>query len=270
MVEEKARYKALQGKTYSLFGESTGTEEYYSAIKKLVDLVLNKYPDEKRLLSLIRKAGSGGSFLRKLSGRDIDHSIVSFTKKTLRDSLFIYTREVKPHLNDLPLSKRFDDTLTTKEEQYHLYMLEIELNNRIYKESFKRSEYKFALLPHCLSDFRPDCRSVPGDIEAICKGCTKDCFINLGSALLKRYNIKPYISVAIDQKKLFKKLKSEHPSIGALGIACVPELARGIRLCISLDIPPVGIPLDANRCARWMKKAQESSFSLEELEELLR
>ncbi len=168
------------------------------------------------------------------------------------------------------MTKRFDDTLTTREEQYHLFMLEIELSNRIYRESFKASEYRFALLPHCLRDFRPDCRSAPGDIEAECRGCTKDCFINLGSVLLKKYHINPYISVEIDQGRLFKKLKAQHPSVGALGVACIPELARGMRLCIGLGIPAVGIPLDANRCARWMKQAHESSFDLKELEELIR
>jgi hypothetical protein len=148
-------------------------------------------------------------------------------------------------------------------------MLEIELVNRMYREQFKSSDYKLALLAHCLRDFRPKCCAVPGDVEAICKSCTKECFINLGSALLKKYGINPYISTEIDQEKLFKKLKAAHPSIGALGIACVPELAQGVRLCIRLGIPAVGIPLDANRCARWMKKAEESSFSLEELESLL-
>jgi len=56
---------------------------------------------------------------------------------------------------------------------------------------------------------------------------------------------------------------------GALGIACVPELAMGMRLCIRLGIAPIGIPLDANRCARWMGKAQETSFNLRQLEDLL-
>jgi len=43
----------------------------------------------------------------------------------------------------------------------------------------------------------------------------------------------------------------------------------GMRLCIEMDIPPVGIPLDANRCARWMEKAHETSFNMEELEKLI-
>jgi hypothetical protein len=43
-----------------------------------------------------------------------------------------------------------------------------------------------------------------------------------------------------------------------------------MRLCIKMNIPPVGIPLDANRCARWMGKAYESSFNLDELDNLLK
>ena len=77
------------------------------------------------------------------------------------------------------------------------------------------------------------------------------------------------ITVQMDQENLFKKLKCEHPSIGALGIACVPELAMGMRLCIRFGIPATGIPLDANRCARWMGEAQETSFNFRQLEDLL-
>jgi hypothetical protein len=38
---------------------------------------------------------------------------------------------------------------------------------------------------------------------------------------------------------------------------------------MKLGIPPLGIPLDANRCARWMNKAHETSFNLGELERLI-
>lgn len=267
MAEQPSRYKPLQGKTYTLFGTSAATEQYYSLIKQLVDRFTRQCPDEERLLSLLQKAADNSLFKRMPRK---DHSLISAIRETARDSLPVYTRGVAQHLRDLPFTKRFDGTLTTKEAQYHLHMLEIELVNRIYREPFKRSAYKFALLPHCLRDFRADCHSVPGDMEAVCKHCTEECFIRLGSLLLRRYDINPYISVEMDQERLFRKLKSEHPSIGALGVACIPELVRGMRLCIRLGIPPVGIPLDANRCARWMKQAYESSFSLEELENLLR
>ncbi len=261
-------YNPSKGKTYTLFCDGAGTEEYYRTIKRLTDLFLLECPDEKRLLILIRQAGNTSLFRKRV--KNADSVLISFIENSLRDSLSVYTSDVKHHLRNLSMTKRFDDTLTTREEQYHLFMLEIELSNRIYRKPFKVSEYRFALLPHCLRDFRPDCRSAPGDIEAECRGCTKDCFINLGSVLLKKYHINPYISVEIDQGRLFKKLKAQHPSVGALGVACIPELARGMRLCIGLGIPAVGIPLDANRCARWMKQAHESSFDLKELEELIR
>ncbi|HDZ61800.1 MAG TPA: DUF116 domain-containing protein, partial [Nitrospirae bacterium] len=135
--------------------------------------------------------------------------------------------------------------------------------------AFKKSGYKFSLIAHCLRDFRPDCRSESGEFEAECKSYTKDCFINLGSLLLKKYGIHPYISVTMELDQLFKKIIAGHNSVGALGIACVPELAQGMRLCSKLDIPSIGIPLDANRCSRWMNQCQESSFNLEELETLI-
>ncbi len=270
MAGREERDRAFKGKTYSLFGNGAGTEKYYSTVKNLADLFLQRCPDAKRLLLQVRRAGEKEPLFKKRGKGDADPSLISFIKNSLGNALPEYTTGVARHLRELPPSKRFDDTLTTKEEQYHLFMIEIELVNRIYREAFRKSDFKIALLPHCLRDFRPQCRMVQGDIDAVCRGCTEDCFINLGSLLLKKYGITPYISVERDQESLFRKLKNAHPDIGALGIACIPELARGMRLCIRLGIPPVGIPLDANRCARWMKEAHESSFALKELEELIR
>jgi hypothetical protein len=262
-------YTLVQGKTYSLFAEGDDSERYYAKIKRLADVFLQRCPDEKRLLGLIQQVGER-PFLLGLKITGADRKTLQFVRETLRQSLSIYTQNVSNHLKTLPLAKRIDSTLTTPEEKYHLYMLEIELVNRIYREEFKRAEYKFALIAHCLRDFRPECQSVAGDFEAVCRGCTEDCFVHLGSVLLKKYGIKPYISVEMEQERLFRRLKQEHPSIGALGIACIPELAMGMRLCIRTGIPPVGIPLNANRCARWMDQAHETSFNLEQLEELLK
>jgi hypothetical protein len=266
--EEKAG--SIKGQTYSLYGRSSETDLYYLTIKKLADMFSQHCSDKKNLLAQVRKAGSKSYLSGRLSGGHVDKSLASIIKKTLRGSLSDYTTGVRPHLKSLSLRKRFDKILSTKEEQYHLYMLEIELTNRIYRKDFKKSKYKFALIAHCLRDFRPDCRAVSGDVESICKGCTNECFIHIGSHLLKKYNIHPYISVSMDLEKLFRKLKSEHPDIGALGIACVPELAMGMRLCEKSGISPIGIPLDANRCARWMNQCRESSFSLKELESMLK
>jgi hypothetical protein len=268
LPNHKKLYTPVQGKTYSLFAEDDDSERYYAEIKRLADVFFRRCPDVKKLLGLIQKVGKK-PFLSSLKTTGADQKTLQFVRETLRQSLSIYTLKVSSHLKNLPHAQRVDDTLATTEEKYHLYMLEIELVNRIYREEFKRSEYKFALIAHCLRDFRPNCCSVKGDIEAVCRGCTEDCFVRLGSVLLEHYGIKPYISVEMDQERLLRRLKREHPSIGALGIACIPELAMGMRLCIRTGISPVGIPLNANRCARWMDQAQETSFNLEQLEELL-
>lgn len=270
MTEHRNVSRPVKGRTYSLYGNEIGTGHYYRLIRELTDSFLNKCPDEKDLLLTVQKAGGKSLFINRFSGKRPDRRLVSFIKETLRSSLSVYTTGVKQHLKNVPVSQKLDPIILTKEYQYHLYMVEIELINRIYREAFRNSTYKFALIAHCLRDFRPGCRAVSGDYESVCSACTEDCFIHLGSTLLKKYNIHPYISVSIDLDKLFKQIKSEHGSIGALGIACVPELAMGMRLCIKLGIPPVGIPLDANRCSRWMKKAHESSFNIEELEKLLK
>lgn len=260
----KERYGPFKGKTYGLFGETEETEGYYRTIKRVANLLREQYPDEKKLLTHVRKLDE------KKSAKKMKDEHGSFIENLLRETLSEYTAGVAEHLRTLPLRKKADEILNTRERQYHLYMLEIELTNRVYKETFKRSEYKFALLAHCLRDFRPKCESVAGDVDFICEHCTKECFINVGSRLLEKYGIHPYISVEMDQESLFRELKKAHPSIGALGVACVPELVRGMRLCVRLGISPIGISLDANRCARWMMKAQETSFSMTELEALLK
>jgi hypothetical protein len=261
-------YKAVSGKTYSLFGAGSSTDSYFRTIGDIAKDLLERCPDPQSLLLHVQ--GAGGNRVKKGAGRAYDDALIAHIRKSLHDALASYTGAVRDHLKRIPLSQRFDKTIRTREEGYHLYMLEIELVDRICRDAFKKSAYKFALLPHCLRDFRPWCKSVPGDLEYVCMSCTEDCFIRLGSLLLKKYGIQPYISITIDQEKLFRRLKEEHPSIGALGVACVPELAQAMRLCLKLGISPVGIPLSANRCARWMKQASETSFSLEELEKLIR
>lgn len=265
MAGREERTRAFAGKTYCLHDDAAGSEGYYRSIAGITDLLLGRCPDPFRLLSHLRAAARKRSFFRKESG---DRSLISCIRETVNASLSFYTRGVEEHLKNLTLSQRLDPVLATRREQYHLFMVEIELLNRIGKGAFKKSEYKFALIGHCLRDFRP-CRSEPGDMEHVCKGCTKECFVRLGSVLLKKHGIQPYISMTMDLEKLFRKLKAQHESVGALGIACIPELAHGMRLCMQLGIPPVGIPLDANRCSRWMKECRESSFSLRELEALI-
>jgi hypothetical protein len=73
-----------------------------------------------------------------------------------------------------------------------------------------------------------------------------------------------------DLKKKAKTVARNDQKLGILGIACIPELMAGIRKCRKLGIPVVGLPLDANRCVRWMGSFHENSINLEMLEKLVR
>jgi len=255
------------GKTYSLYADADTSNEYYETIRKLIDRFLENCTVERDLLLQIRKASSKPGLFKILHKHSKNNCIET---DILKSALSKFTKNVKNHLKELSLLKRFDPIIGTTENQYFLYMLEIELVNRICRNEFKKANYKIALLPHCLRDYHEKCLSVAGEIEQICKGCNKDCFINQGSKILKKYQIDPYISVTIDQAKMFKHLIRKHKSISALGIACVPELVRGMRMCLDSGIPAIGIPLDVNRCVRWMGRAYETSFNIEALKNLLK
>ena len=71
-------------------------------------------------------------------------------------------------------------------------------------------------------------------------------------------------------KSLRRDLREREGSLGVLGVACVPKLFQGMRLCMRLRLPVVGIPLNANRCMRWMGAFHPTSVELGELEKLVR
>jgi hypothetical protein len=261
-------YVPVAGKTYSLFGSALSTEPYYDRIRLLADELLRIVPGEEALLALIQKASGRKRVLAK-AARRADGTALSTILQQLGDGLSPYTLNVRPHLKGLSFRSVTDPRLRTTEEQYHLHMLEIELANRVHRERFLRCEFRIALLPHCLRDFRRECRSVPGDLDAVCAGCSQTCFLHRVSSLLREAGVHPYIWRNAELSSLFRRLEGKG-AFGVLGIACIPELAWGIRACMNRKVPVVGIPLDANRCMRWMGRFEETSVNLERLSELVR
>jgi len=260
------RKENMKGKTYTLSHVSGDSVEYYRLIEELTDQLLQEIPDENKLLARVQQAAGRSGFLSKLLAKKPFQSSLN---GVLATSLPRYTTGVRDHLRTLSVSGRFDRTLRTTEEQYHLNMMEIELTNRINRQDFSRAEFRMALIPHCLRDYHDHCRMIPGDVEAVCDHCKEECFVHQASRLMESCGIRSYISVSMDHDELFENLKAVHPGMGVLGIACIPELVQGMRLCRKLDIPAVGIPLDVNRCERWMEQTLEGSFSLKALKKLM-
>jgi hypothetical protein len=262
-------YEPVEGKTYSLFGMDNSTSGYYQIIRELSISVLEKYNDPKKIIEIIQNYSRRKRRLRRMASSREHTDFISTVVHLLNTHLAGYTRNVKAHLKHLPIRKRWSRALSTTREQYHLYMLEIELSNQVNIERFLNAGKKIALLPHCLRDLDAECKSAPDDFDYQCKFCSKNCYQHYISRLLKKYDIDAYIWMGADLKKYARKIFMGHQSLAILGIACVPELVFGIRKCQKYHIPAIGIPLDANRCIRWMGKFHKNSVNLDQLERLL-
>lgn len=192
-----------------------------------------------------------------------ENSIINLTENILSK----YLTGVEAHLKNLSVFKKFGSTLSTSRMQYLLFMLEFEISNRINRDRFFEADEKIALLPHCLHDLSKKCISEIDGLDYQCKGCSKACYINMMSKLFKDAGIIPYIWKEASRNKLFGKKRSG--ITGVMGIACIPELSSGIRYVSKKGLPVLGLPLDANRCIRWMGHFHENSFNLKQLKILL-
>ena len=256
------------GKTFSLFGLADSTTGYYRAVRSLADACLEMQPDMPALIAAVCRLGKRPRLARRLSSFP-DDTLSAFIIQTARRMLAPYTSAAQEHLRELSLLKRFDGVLSFTEEQYHLAMLEIELTNRAFAPAFAGAKRRLAFLPHCLRDLEAHCRAAVTEIDRSCRGCSAKCYVHAVSALLRQHRIEPYIWMQANLKKLFRRLREDPGGLGVLGIACVPELVRGMRMCRKLEVPVVGIPLNANRCGRWMGTFYPTSVDLEMLRALI-
>jgi len=264
-----AIYNPIQGKTYTLFGDSETSLHYYRKIKDLAGIILGKCEDISYVLQIVQEYSRKKSFLEKAVVKNENETLISFILHLLDKFLPEYTEKVDEHLNSLPVLKSWDRRLRTTKLQYHLYMLEIELTNRLYSNDFRNTEKKIALLPHCLRDFKADCKASPDSFDYRCKHCSNICYQNHVSRLLDDHDIRAYIWMGGNLKRKAQSLMKSDESLGILGIACIPELVWGMRKCQKYKIPVIGIPLDANRCIRWMGSFHENSVNLEVLKKLI-
>jgi hypothetical protein len=255
------------GKTYSLYAGKTDTDEFYKNLSELVDSFINQIQSDEEMISIIRKYSSRKRLLKSYKNKP--NSIIAKIITEAESKLSKYFTDIDSHLKSLTLYEKCDSTLTTSREQYLLYMIEIELVNRTNTKKFRDSDEQFAFLPHCLHDLDKDCLSASDGTDYVCKSCSKNCSINSVSKLMKVRNIKAYIWREADLKKIFRLAISTGRSIGVFGIACIPELVSGLRLCAKYNVPAIGVPLDANRCVRWMGDFYPNSVNEKQILSLL-
>jgi hypothetical protein len=264
MIQQK-----IIGKTYSLYGGKDTSDHFYENLADLTNLILQNFKNEYAMLNFLREISGRKRSLRRQNKLNPVKTPLGNILHSVEQTLSKYFTDLDSHLKNLTLSEKCDSTLTTSREQYLLYMLEIEIVNRINKDKFNSSEPKYAFLPHCLHDLDKECLSASDGTDYVCKSCSKKCSINAVSKLMKLRDIKAYIWREADLKKIFSLAKSSGKNIGAFGIACIPELVNGMRLCAKYDVPAIGVPLDANRCVRWMGDFYPNSVNEEKILSLL-
>jgi hypothetical protein len=269
MISSELQYKPVEGKTYSLFGGCSHTHEYYQTIRSLADKIIIGN-DIEILIATLRKYSPEKRFLKRIASKHKNNSLISFCLHTVHDPLMQYTKNTAAHLTHLSPLKLWDRRLATTEEQYHLYMLEIELTNRLNRNSFLAADRKISLQPYCLRDFSVSCKARIDGFDYQCRGCSQKCFQHAASHILRENNIESYIWMGSGIRKAAKEAYRNNQRFGILGIACIPELVHGMRKCMKYGIPVVGIPLNANRCIRWFGEFHPNSVDLNELESLLK
>jgi hypothetical protein len=235
----------------------------------LADKILEQNPDKRFLIDNINRFSVKRKVLKRSLEIEKSGTLLTDILNLIHPHLKKYTENTEEHLKTLPLSKFLDKRLATSREQYHLYMLEIELTNRLFVSEFIKADKKIALMPYCLQDFTVKCKSEKNGFDYQCRHCSGKCFQNHASTILKNHGIEPYIWMEGNMKQLAKYTLKERRSFGVLGIACIPELTWGMRDCRKNNIPVVGIPLNANRCVRWFGEFFPNSIDLTRLERLL-
>jgi len=268
---DPSKYRPVEGKTYSLFGEGGSTGGFYHTISTLTDETLRRFSfSEIQLLEFTRTASRNKGKLRRAHEKRKGESKLVGLMGIAHTVLEPYMTGIDEHLSASHLRKLLTDReLLTTREQYYLYMLEFEMVNRISMEDFRSGAFKIALLPYCLKENHLECKAKPDEIDYRCSHCLKNCYINRISRKLREHDIAPYILSRGRISSLLKKLKAEHGNIGVLGIACLVELVMGMRLCLQAEIPVLGLPLNANRCPRWMGTIHDTSIDLPALDNLL-
>lgn len=255
----------VKGKTYSLFGDSDSTEGYFRVLDELLDELIPEIGFSEYLLDFIQRRNS----LSRFSIRYKASTQQEFFHR-IKSKLDIFVPKLSDHLKGLSYWNKINDhKLGFREDQYYFSMLEIALLNRLNKQKFLKTNYRIALLPHCLKDLNANCKSKYDGFDMICRNCSKECFINHVSGILKQHQVMPYIWMRSNFKKLGKKLKNENKTLGIVGIACIPELINGMRKCQKYKIPVLGLPLNANRCARWFDEFHNNSVNLRQLDNLI-
>ena len=136
------------------------------------------------------------------------------------------------------------DSITVIED-----IININLKNSYYRESFLKTSKRALFIPHCCRKFMDARCKADFDLETasyMCNHCSEDCLTNQATKLGKKEGYDVYILPGGSCiRKIIKKNKYE----GIVGIACTDELKLAEGILREFDISLQGIPLLKNGCS---------------------
>jgi hypothetical protein len=242
----------LLGGTYSLQDETGSSAGYYATVAAVVDEALAAGAHAESLLASLRSAARGRRALRRM-GEKPDGTPTRVVLRAARERLSRYLLDVEGHIGRLSWRERWGSVLSLSREQHLVAMVEVELTNRVNRAAFLACRERIALLPHCAKLHQGErCHARAIGLDDVCGACAVGCPIDDMSRILRRSRVKPYIWMRADLERFVAGHHAKGQNVGILGIACIPELVTGMRRVARLGVPVLGVPHDANRCARWL------------------
>ena len=235
----------------------------------MVDEALATGLHAESLLAALRSAGRRRRALRRM-GQKPDGTPLGVVLFAARARLSRYLLDVEAHVGRLSWHKRWATVLSLSREQHFVAMVEVELCNRVNRTAFLACRERIGLLPHCACEHQDElCHARPLGFDYVCGSCAVGCPIDDVSRVLRRHRVKPYIWKGASLEHFIAERHAEGQNVGMLGVACIPELVTGMRRVARLGVPVLGVPLDANRCARWLPERLPAAVSVAQIAKVL-
>ncbi|UZQ51944.1 DUF116 domain-containing protein [Clostridium kluyveri] len=199
--------------------------------------------------------------------------IADWFEKESMEKLGKYTLNVKKFLmNEYKFYGTREDNIFCgrREIEYHLNMVGAEILNRVFRNTFLKTEDKIIFLPACMC-LKPysTCRRKKTDKGFICMRCSENCKVNILNRIGKKYNFKVYI-VPHESNAFSGRKHIRYGDIGIVGIACVLNLIEGGLKARNLNLVPQCVILDYCGCKNhWHKSGIETDINYRKLFEIL-
>nr|WP_267490831.1 DUF116 domain-containing protein [Paenibacillus monticola] len=156
-----------------------------------------------------------------------------------------------------------------KRVEYHLNMVGAEIMNRAFHDSFAATKEKRVFLPVCMRNKSGEvCKAVKEGEGYLCKSCSKDCQVNMITAMAKEYDCKvliiPHASTAFGHQRV------REGEVGIVGIACVLNLISGGYKAREMGYQPQCVLLHNSGCIQhWHPTGIKTSIDLDRLKDIL-